>query len=419
MRPAVIVIAGLAVVSAGATAYMASSLLTPPPPVIVVDTTPPPPPKPKTVSVLVASSALERGHTVKPENLEWQEWPDGLVRRDQGMTVVPSTLTAEKDEVIKQFDGTVVRSPMVRNQPFADDSIVHPANGGLLALVLSPGNRSMTVAINAISGAGGMVQPGDLVDMLLTVDIPEAAVVPGDPAQAARRIRPRFATETIMRRLKVMSRDRSLAPVTAADQPLPTNVTLEVTPQQAEILTTAVRLGSLSLVVRPLRSGPDPERIGIPVTTDVQVMPGLQASRRNIPISELDLTENPFAPATPSAPAAGPSPDRGGPVAAPAGKVGSIIVNRWTSPQVIPTMNGIPVSPGAASQGSSSPPPAAAMPSMSGPPAPAAVPSTGAVPLQVPAAVSPPSASRPVAGPGGTAQVPVAPALSATPRVAN
>ncbi len=118
------------------------------------------------------------------------------------------------------------------------------------------------------------------------------------------------------------------------EAPVPANVTFEVTQQQAEALLTAQRIGQISLALRPLRTGPDPDRIGIPVTTDVQVTPGLQASRRGVPLSAYPLDENPFLPLRAPVPESDTKP------ASPAINMGIITIFRGTSQQMLQTVDG-------------------------------------------------------------------------------
>ena len=399
MRPAVLVVIGIAGVSAIGTAMLVNSLVTPPPPVITTESAPVPS-KPRTVQVLVAGAALEVGRTLTSDNLEWQEWPEGSVRRDQGIAMALSE--AERGDVVRQYEGSVVRTPMVRGEPFVEDKVLRPAGGGLLALVLAPGMRSATVAVTAISGAAGMVQPGDRVDVLLTMPLQDAQS--GEVSAVTRRARPRMMTETVLRNVRVLSRERSLNPATAIDAPIPANITFEVTPQQAELLTTASAMGSLSLILRPLRSGPDPDRVGIPVMTDVQVTPGLQAARRDIPLADLDPTENPFG-RTPAPP---PPVEVTAPVAPANANRNTMVIYRGTAPTIVQLQNGRVVSdPGAINP--IPPAAAAAVQGMLGNGNPGGailnLPPSAAPPMQRPAAVEPPSAPS---AEGGQAPAPAA-----------
>jgi pilus assembly protein CpaB len=98
--------------------------------------------------------------------------------------------------------------------------------------------RATTIRVNDVSGVAGFVLPGDRVDILLTRD-PESGKRRGSNLQ----------TDVFLQNMKVLAiaqdanQDRNKAAVVKA-------VTLEVTPTQAQKLTLAQKLGSLSLALR-------------------------------------------------------------------------------------------------------------------------------------------------------------------------
>ena len=301
-----IVVGAGAVCAIGAGVILTQMTAAPPPPVIVQQTEAPAAPvKPRTVSVLVAARPLVVGTTIAPEDLEWQEWPEGSVRRDQG--IVMAVIETERGDIMRQFSEVVLRVPMVRGEPMVDDKVIRPGGGSLLALVLSPGMRSVTIPVDALGSGGGLVQPGDRIDLLLTSDLGDEGAGRIDPITG--RARPRLFTETVMSDLKVISADRRLSPSSAPETPPPGTLTLEVTPEQAERIITAGRMGRFGAVVRPLRRGADPDREGPIVTTDIQITPRLNALRRGVDPESIDPSENPFArPTPPPVAAAAPAP---------------------------------------------------------------------------------------------------------------
>lgn len=288
MRPIILIFGGVAAAFAVGAGILLSNMMTPPP-APTVDTVVVPP-KPKTIGVLVASGPIEVGKVLNSDNLEWQEWPEGSVKKDQGIALALNE--NERPEVMKSYVGTTLRIPMIRGEPFNDDKVIRPGTGSVLALVLAPGMRSMTIAVDAISGAAGMVQPGDRVDIMLTSDLTDANVGLVDIKTGLAR--PRLVTETILKDIKIIASDRRLNPNIAADAPVVGNVTLELTSEQAEIVATGTRLGRFTLAVRSFKQGEEPARIGLPITTDVAVTPKLQAARRGIPFGTIDPKENPF-----------------------------------------------------------------------------------------------------------------------------
>jgi len=143
--------------------------------------------------------------------------------------------------------------------------------------VLAPGMRATTVGVDAISGAAGLIWPGDHVDVLLTQTLDDPSVPIGQ----------RIAAELVLRNVRVIATGQQLVQgaVTANGQappPAATTVTLEVTPDEAERVAVATRLGPLSLVVISSESQPvtaqtaaDQAQGNQPVWAD-EVSPALQ-----------------------------------------------------------------------------------------------------------------------------------------------
>jgi pilus assembly protein CpaB len=102
--------------------------------------------------------------------------------------------------------------------------------------------RALTIGVDAITGTAGLIWPGDRVDLILTLVLPDAAAPPG------RRV----AAETALTDVRVIAIDQQLvqgASPGSSDQTART-VTLEVNRDQAERVSVAMRLGRLSLAVR-------------------------------------------------------------------------------------------------------------------------------------------------------------------------
>lgn len=121
-----------------------------------------------------------------------------------------------------------------------------------LALIVGEGLRGVSVEVNSIVGAGGLVRPGDYVDVLLTVKV--EAGEDGSNQIAA----------TVLQNLKVLAVDQSVAttglgtedPAKQKDNKEDaTTVTMAATPVQGEVLALAdaCRLnfeGRLAIAVR-------------------------------------------------------------------------------------------------------------------------------------------------------------------------
>ena len=112
---------------------------------------------------------------------------------------------------------------------------------------LAPGHRAMSIKVNAETGVGGFVTPGDRVDILLTQGRNET-----------------LKTVTILQNARVIGVDQTAD--TRADSPeIARTVTVEVSPEEGQRLALAQSAGTLSLTLCTLEATNDAplESIGL------------------------------------------------------------------------------------------------------------------------------------------------------------
>ncbi len=190
--------------------------------------------EPKGPKVLVALRALPTGTIVTANSINFQEWPEELVK---------DAYFIDGEADMTKLLGTVVRFPVTAGQPVTQGALVAPGDRGFLAAALGPGMRAVTIPVSAKTGVGGFVFPGDRVDLVLTQS------VSGDGDQSLK------AAETILRNLRVLATDQSTESETVDGKTVVRafrTVTLEVTPRIAEKVAVAQTVGSLSLSLRSL-----------------------------------------------------------------------------------------------------------------------------------------------------------------------
>jgi pilus assembly protein CpaB len=188
------------------------------------------------IEILVAHETLPTGTLLRKDHFRWQPWPS---------KTLSANYLRRPDVKIEDLVGAVVRNAVTLGEPITDAKIVHPGERGFLAAVLKPGNRAVTVGVNAVSGIAGFVFPGDRVDLLLTHEIKQDK-------------KSRHATETVLADVRVLAIDQSTDD--QAEKPkISKNVTLELTPKEAEKVTLMSALGRLSLSLRSLQREPAPE----------------------------------------------------------------------------------------------------------------------------------------------------------------
>jgi pilus assembly protein CpaB len=236
MKPAKLMVLGVAGVAALSAVWLTSSLRTPQ--VIVKTETQASAPSVSTTEVLVAAIDLPVGSSVTPEQLRWQQWPRSAV----------SELMITKDREPKGLEdsaGAISRSPSLAGEPIRKDKLIKGAAGGFMSAVLPSGMRA--VAINIVSSgarsAGGFILPNDRVDIMRTGR--------DDDATRARQIET-YATETILQNIRVLAIGQNIQERNGEKVVVGETATLELEPRQAELIMLAQRSGELSLALRSL-----------------------------------------------------------------------------------------------------------------------------------------------------------------------
>jgi pilus assembly protein CpaB len=207
----------------------------------------------QTEQVLVASTLLSAGALVQPGDLS-----SAGVPVDQ----VPDGASLDTPANRSLLIGSLIRSPISPGAPILNDAIIHPGDHGFLAAVLAPGMRATTIGVDAVSGAAGLIWPGDHVDVLLTQTLDDPSVPLGQ----------RIAAELVMKNVRVIATGQQLVQgsvTTDGKTAAPaTTVTLEVTTDEAERVAVASRLGPLSLVVISSEAAPVTAQNGTDSTAD-------------------------------------------------------------------------------------------------------------------------------------------------------
>ncbi len=186
--------------------------------------------------VLVATRSLPVGTIISPDSFRYQPWPEELIEGSyflRGETDMDSLL------------GTVVRNEITAGQPITQGALVRPGDRGFLAAALGPGMRAVTVPVSAQSGVAGFVFPGDRIDLVLTQEVEGGGEGP-----------PLYASETIVRNLRVLATDQRTTNETNEEGDVEVivsaTVTVEATPRIAEKIAVGQSIGQLSLSLRSI-----------------------------------------------------------------------------------------------------------------------------------------------------------------------
>ncbi|MBY0429937.1 MAG: Flp pilus assembly protein CpaB [Rhodospirillales bacterium] len=211
--------------------------------------------------ILVAGRDIRTGTILKDTDLRYEKWPRHLVDpRFVGRT--------GNDDPKGNYVGSVAKRNLMAGEPMVASAVFRQDDAGMLAGMLTPGMRAVSVGITPTNAASGFVLPNDRVDALLSIELKVAGP---DGGRA-------FSSEVILEDLRVLAVDTNLAPnEKTGPAAIPgKTVTLEVTPKQAEKLITAEMMGNLSLVLRSTADGAIAENAAHDFTLSWEVAKVLQ-----------------------------------------------------------------------------------------------------------------------------------------------
>ena len=190
----------------------------------------PEPAKVKTAKVLVAKVSIPARTVIKGEWLEFKEIP---------VDALPADSTNSAKEVL----GKVTRSEILSGEPVRKGRLLADQEKLGLPLLIPSGYRGITVAVDEVIGVAGFVKPGDLVDVLVTLN--EGVIS-----------KEHKVTMTLLQGVQVLAIAQDLDPPSNNEQAkkgkLSSSVTLAVNPLQAEKLVFAGENGKIRLSLRPL-----------------------------------------------------------------------------------------------------------------------------------------------------------------------
>ncbi|KML70221.1 Flp pilus assembly protein CpaB [Pectobacterium peruviense] len=275
-----------ALVLAGIVALMVRSHLSsepPAPPPMVVKA-------PEKVAVLVAAKALHPGDFIDSASLRWDE-------TDKPVSRTFNFIRGKDSQSL--LLGATLRETVAEGTPLTSNVLVKPNEPGFVAAVLHKGMRAISVPTSAVASNAGLVTAGDRVDIILSMKRDDQPELP--PSRTQPVMMPLLASQTIVRDLRVLAlNDRTDAPIyprtdvsaedggelnttaksresamgTRSRTATYQTVTLEVTPQQAEMLAVAKELGVLHLSLRSAAT----DETGDLVTAPSQVTTVTQAT---------------------------------------------------------------------------------------------------------------------------------------------
>lgn len=179
-------------------------------------------------TVVAAKAELARAQTIEAAAIEVKEVPKSQVPEGALATV-------------EEAAGRIPSIPLLKGEIVVEPKLLPKGSRAGMASMIPPGMRAFTILTPTFSSSlAGFLQPGNRVDVLLTIQPPGSQ---GDDGSS---------TTTILQNLELLAVHTLVdAPADAKASPNETrSVTLLVTPRQASILDLAQDKGKLHLSLR-------------------------------------------------------------------------------------------------------------------------------------------------------------------------
>jgi pilus assembly protein CpaB len=176
--------------------------------------------------IVVASQDMAFGTQLSTQNVRLVNWPQNSV---------PTGAFTSIEDATKN---RVALRPIVVGEPVLASKVSGTNGRATISANLPEGMLAYTVGINDVAGVGGYARPGDVVDVLLTRQIP------GNGAQANDKM-----TDVVLQAVPVIGIDQ-IADPNNTNPTVGKTATLQVSTLDAQKLALASQLGVLSLALR-------------------------------------------------------------------------------------------------------------------------------------------------------------------------
>lgn len=173
--------------------------------------------------VVVADAEITAGTPLSARLVKMVDWPQRLV-------------PPQAVQNVSQIEGRVVTMPLSKGEPIILTKLAPEGTAAGLGGLLKKDMRAYTIKVDDVSGVAGFIHPGDRVDILMTLALPE-------------RSGEQFS-KVVLQDIMVLTAGQVWQQTGSGDPKSVSTVTLEVTLEQSEVLNLASAQGKIHLSLR-------------------------------------------------------------------------------------------------------------------------------------------------------------------------
>lgn len=177
--------------------------------------------------VAVAAQEINMGQKLTSNMFKLVSWPANI-------------MPPESFSDLNKLDGRVTKSALQTGEPILATKLAPMGSLGGLSAVIAEGKRAITVRVNDVVGVAGFALPGNFVDIIVNTKKEEGTGNNKITKEISKIVLEHILVLAVAQEA---GRDETTPKVVNA-------VTLEVSPEQAEMIDLARSIGDLSLVLR-------------------------------------------------------------------------------------------------------------------------------------------------------------------------
>jgi pilus assembly protein CpaB len=194
--------------------------------------------------VFIAVADISPGTAISGAAVKAVTWPQAVIPPKSASTM-------------GEIEGRVVKAPIPQGNPILFSMLAPEGTAAGLSGILEDGKRALTVKVDEVAGVAGFIHPGDHVDVLMDL---------------ALKGEGEHFSKTILHDISVLTTGQ-IWEQKGENKPMVVNtVTLELTPEDAEVLNLASNEGKIRLALRNRNNRTVAQTPG--VTTSVLVAGG-------------------------------------------------------------------------------------------------------------------------------------------------
>jgi pilus assembly protein CpaB len=192
----------------------------------------------RVVPVVVAGGEIRAGEPLGADMLSLRDWPENAV---------PPGAFHSVEALLETYEGSTPTVGILPGEPVVASRMSGEKTGTGIASLIRPNMRAFALKVDDSVGYTGLVYPGAFVDLIATIRDPLGRGPSSRIAvQNARVLSVGMDADVATRKLREKEADR----LTGSQSQGGTYVTLEVTPEEAEIMSIARKEGAIDLILR-------------------------------------------------------------------------------------------------------------------------------------------------------------------------